>query len=384
MTNKNMNKSRVKQSAFTIVELLVVIVVIGILAAITIVSYAGVTARATQASLQSDLINSSQQLKIFQVDNSTYPSSVTDCPTPAAGNICLKVSSGTVYLYSVNNNSNPQTFSIYATKNNTKYRITNDSNPIAAVPVVATGGNTVADIGGYRIHTFISSGTFTVTSGDNVEVLVVGGGGSGGTSTGGLGGGGGGGAGGLIYNLYNTITAQVYNVTVGNGGASVIVGSSRGNNGSNSVFNSLTAIGGGGGGRGTPGDPGSVGGSGGGAGYNGYTFLAGSLGVLGQGSKGGDTLSNNNGGGGGGAGGVGGNTNLGGPSGNGGLGGPGLSNSISGTSIIYSKGGGGGSPPGGFANGVANTGNGGSGVYAAEMASSGAGGSGIVIIRYQL
>ncbi|MFZ2125427.1 MAG: prepilin-type N-terminal cleavage/methylation domain-containing protein, partial [Candidatus Saccharimonadales bacterium] len=40
---------------FTIVELLVVIVVIGILAAITIVSYAGISQRAVAVSLQSDL-----------------------------------------------------------------------------------------------------------------------------------------------------------------------------------------------------------------------------------------------------------------------------------------------------------------------------------------
>lgn len=42
-------------SAFTIVELLIVIVIIGILAAITIVSYSGLTQKATTAALQSDL-----------------------------------------------------------------------------------------------------------------------------------------------------------------------------------------------------------------------------------------------------------------------------------------------------------------------------------------
>ena len=44
-----------KDNAFTIVELLVVIVVIGILASITIVSYRGITTKAAEASLQSDL-----------------------------------------------------------------------------------------------------------------------------------------------------------------------------------------------------------------------------------------------------------------------------------------------------------------------------------------
>ena len=52
---------------FTIVELLVVIVVIGVLATITIVSYTGITQRAIISSLQSDLTNNSNQLKMFQI-----------------------------------------------------------------------------------------------------------------------------------------------------------------------------------------------------------------------------------------------------------------------------------------------------------------------------
>ena len=47
--------------------------------------------------------------------------------------------------------------------------------------VEATGG-TVKFFDGYMIHTFTNSGTFTVTQGGNVDVLVVGGGGGGGYS----------------------------------------------------------------------------------------------------------------------------------------------------------------------------------------------------------
>ena len=68
--------------AFTIVELLVVIVVIGILAALTIVAYTGISQKATVASLQSDLSNASTVLKLYQVDNSAYPNLVTNCPNP--------------------------------------------------------------------------------------------------------------------------------------------------------------------------------------------------------------------------------------------------------------------------------------------------------------
>lgn len=44
-----------KKDGFTIVELLVVIVVIGILAAISVVSYNGVSKKAVEASLVADL-----------------------------------------------------------------------------------------------------------------------------------------------------------------------------------------------------------------------------------------------------------------------------------------------------------------------------------------
>lgn len=51
-----MLKSKNK-NGFTIVELLIVIVVIGILAAITLVAYNGIQARANDTAIKSDLRN---------------------------------------------------------------------------------------------------------------------------------------------------------------------------------------------------------------------------------------------------------------------------------------------------------------------------------------
>lgn len=62
-----------KQTGFTIVELLIVIVVIAILAAITIVAYNGIQNRANDTSIQSDLKNIAQKLEMFKVDNGYYP-----------------------------------------------------------------------------------------------------------------------------------------------------------------------------------------------------------------------------------------------------------------------------------------------------------------------
>jgi prepilin-type N-terminal cleavage/methylation domain-containing protein len=90
---------------FTIVELLVVIVVIGILAAITLVSYNGITQKAIVSGIQSDLTNASQQLKIYYQLYSSYPTNMAgNCPTaPTADNAyCLKASTGNTLTYSTN------------------------------------------------------------------------------------------------------------------------------------------------------------------------------------------------------------------------------------------------------------------------------------------
>jgi len=70
-----------KDSGFTIVELLIVIVVIGILATITIVAYNGVQQK---AKTNVNLTNAAQAQKVaeaFNADNSRYPGLTTDFRT---------------------------------------------------------------------------------------------------------------------------------------------------------------------------------------------------------------------------------------------------------------------------------------------------------------
>ena len=59
-----------KQTGFTIVELLIVIVVIGILAAITIVSYNNVQARAHQSKIDTDMRSLKQAIEIARHQDS--------------------------------------------------------------------------------------------------------------------------------------------------------------------------------------------------------------------------------------------------------------------------------------------------------------------------
>jgi len=89
--NKGVGIRSNKQTGFTIVELLIVIVVIGILAAITIVSFNGVQARAQAARTTSDLASyqkaiiaarNTKGVALRYITNSTY--STSNCISAAA------------------------------------------------------------------------------------------------------------------------------------------------------------------------------------------------------------------------------------------------------------------------------------------------------------
>lgn len=69
-----MNKDT-KQKGFTIVELLIVIVVIGILAAIVIVAYQGVTARSKKTSYETAAKAVLKKIELYNVAKGGYPSS---------------------------------------------------------------------------------------------------------------------------------------------------------------------------------------------------------------------------------------------------------------------------------------------------------------------
>jgi len=62
-----------KQRGFTIVELLIVIVVIGILAAIVIVAFNGVQQRANFATEKADMAAINKLINLYHADNGSYP-----------------------------------------------------------------------------------------------------------------------------------------------------------------------------------------------------------------------------------------------------------------------------------------------------------------------
>lgn len=72
MSFANINR---KDQGFTIVELLIVVVVIAILAAITIVSYNGITTRANSAAAKASAATAQKKLELYASDSTagTYP-----------------------------------------------------------------------------------------------------------------------------------------------------------------------------------------------------------------------------------------------------------------------------------------------------------------------
>jgi prepilin-type N-terminal cleavage/methylation domain-containing protein len=116
-------------TGFTIVELLIVIVVIGILAAITIVAYNGVQERARASSVSSALSQANKKLAVYQVDSpDSYPIDKT-----ALEAIGIKDSSTVSYQYT-RTAGPPDTYCLTATTGSTSYKIS------SAAPTPAAGG----------------------------------------------------------------------------------------------------------------------------------------------------------------------------------------------------------------------------------------------------
>ena len=75
-SNRNkiiITKKTSRKPGFTIVELLIAIVVIGILAAISIVSYNGIQGRAQASVKEGSVASSNKQAELFRAENERYP-----------------------------------------------------------------------------------------------------------------------------------------------------------------------------------------------------------------------------------------------------------------------------------------------------------------------
>lgn len=99
------NDSKKHAVGFTIVELLIVIVVIAILAAITVVAYTGIQERARAAAARSSVLQAGKAIQAYAVTNGdVYPEDLMDA--------AILDSSTEAYTYIVNNEIKPARYCI--------------------------------------------------------------------------------------------------------------------------------------------------------------------------------------------------------------------------------------------------------------------------------
>ena len=134
----------------TIVELLIVIVVIGILAAITIVAFNGVTAKAREATMKANLSSLQKKLMAERVESELYPTSLASVGVTAPN--------GGTYQYTVNNSVSPATYCVSYVIDGVGFFINQNDQPAVGVcPGHGLTGVTAPSTTGY--YNFVASTT---------------------------------------------------------------------------------------------------------------------------------------------------------------------------------------------------------------------------------
>jgi prepilin-type N-terminal cleavage/methylation domain-containing protein len=147
MINRKSLFMKSNKKGFTIVELLIVIVIIGILAAITIVAYNGIQERSKFSREQADMNAINKMIQLYYAANSQYPStggSGSWVGWSQASNIIPR----NVPTFSASNTQNPTytsaNNSYLYTSNGTDYKLIRFS-PAAGLPTIQRTNNSLAD-----------------------------------------------------------------------------------------------------------------------------------------------------------------------------------------------------------------------------------------------
>ena len=132
------------RNGFTIVELLIVIVVIAILAAITVVAFTGIQNKARVSNASAALSQANKKLAEYIVDNTGYPADLSTLGISNTGDVS--------YQYSYNNTTSPATYCVTATSGTVSYKVSSTNTTPTSGGCAGHGQGGVAAIKNYAIN----------------------------------------------------------------------------------------------------------------------------------------------------------------------------------------------------------------------------------------
>ncbi|MCL4354332.1 prepilin-type N-terminal cleavage/methylation domain-containing protein [Patescibacteria group bacterium] len=135
-----------KKDAFTLIELLIVIAIIGVLAALLMANFIGVRQRSRDSQRKSDMRQIQSALELYRADESSYPAALPACGDPLTGATTSNVYiqklpcdpvSGDTYSYTTTGTP-PMSYVLIACLENVNDSQKDTSND----PSACTGGST--------------------------------------------------------------------------------------------------------------------------------------------------------------------------------------------------------------------------------------------------
>lgn len=141
-----MKSAYVNKRGFTIVELLIVIVVVAILAAISITAYINVTNRTHDSAVLSDASLITKNLELYKVENGKYPQEASEFPENLRITKASYATNVNNVLYCLNKGTDQYNLALVS-KSGKGYWITSGQTTVVTGGVVSETGAICGEVG---------------------------------------------------------------------------------------------------------------------------------------------------------------------------------------------------------------------------------------------